>query len=532
MAILKKRILVTSAALLVTVACGTQVGFMLGRALTLKLTENKLKQYATQTMTEADAASLESRAMLAAMRASQRTFCSEDEIASFRNLVFLSEYLKEAGRVRDGRIVCSTMLGRLGEPIALPKPDFAQSDGINVYTKLAPFRVGDLSVITLQQNDAYITFSPYIEAHRVTAPIHYSIMAFNDPHQRTDDLIGTPAKSDILSGETAQQLDDSIHATVCSAQYFNCVTEYIPITDAIAADKSTITIVGVVGGFLGAGFGFLGAWLYCRNRSLEKQLRRAIHKGRMRVVYQPIVDPVTGCAVAAEALARWTNEMGDAVEPEVFVKIAEEHGFIGSLTKVVARQVLHDLGPTLRSHPNFRVSINVTATDLADNKFLPMLEKEIKKARVYPQSVAIEISEGATSKHEVASATIRELRRLGHSVFIDDFGTGYSSLSYLNANTVDAIKIDLSFTQAIGTDTATTGMLTQIVAMAKTLRVQVIVEGIETVEQSNFFSSAECSILFQGWFFGRPVPADTFRNWLTADEKKQLLPPSAPSVAA
>ena len=227
--------------------------------------------------------------------------------------------------------------------------------------------------------------------------------------------------------------------------------------------------------------------LYRRNRRMDHQLRRAIQGDRLRVVYQPIVNLASGEIVGAEALARWTDEEGFVVGPDVFVKIAEERGFVGEITRLVVRHVLRDFAVTLRAHPDFRISINMAAADLGDPRFLPMLEQSLDRAGVSAASLVIEITERSTALHEVALEAIRHLRRQGHGVHIDDFGTGYSSLSYLHDLSVDAIKIDRSFTRSIGTEAATVSILPQILAMAEKLHLQVIVEGIETSQQAALF---------------------------------------------
>jgi sensor c-di-GMP phosphodiesterase-like protein len=239
------------------------------------------------------------------------------------------------------------------------------------------------------------------------------------------------------------------------------------------------------------------------------------------VEYQQIVSLASGRIVGAEALARWTDEEGFAVGPDVFVKIAEQHGFVGSITRLVVRHMLRDFAGTLRAHPDFRVCINVAATDLADSRFQPMLERALKRAGVAARSVVLEITESSTARHEVAIAAILCLRQRGHSVHIDDFGTGYSSLSYLHELSVDAIKIDRSFTRSIGTEAVTATILPQILAMAEALHHQVIVEGIETRQQADYFAALAQPIFGQGWLFGRAVSASAFHSLLEEEEKMQ-----------
>jgi sensor c-di-GMP phosphodiesterase-like protein len=152
-----------------------------------------------------------------------------------------------------------------------------------------------------------------------------------------------------------------------------------------------------------------------------------------------------------------------------------------------------------------------------------MLERTVKFGQISAASLGIEITESSTALHEVAKETIRRLRAIGHAVHIDDFGTGYSSLAYLHDLSVDAIKIDRAFTRAIGTEAVTVSILPQILAMAKALEIEVIVEGIETAQQADYFAGCGQHILAQGWFFGRPVPAHGFRRLFAESERKELV---------
>jgi sensor c-di-GMP phosphodiesterase-like protein len=244
-------------------------------------------------------------------------------------------------------------------------------------------------------------------------------------------LKGAPAQANaaILTSDGNGYQGNNLYATRCSARYFNCVTAYISIPEALLANRGEMKAMLALGGPVGGLLGFIVALLYRRNRSLDHQLRRAIQRDRLRVVYQPIVNLDSGEIVGAEALARWTNDEGFAVGPDVFVKVAEERGFVGEITRLVVRHVLQDFAETLRANPDFRISINVAAADLGDPRFLPMLEQSLDQAGVLAASVAIEITESSTALHQVAMEAIRHLRRLGHHVHIDDFGTGYSSLS-------------------------------------------------------------------------------------------------------
>jgi sensor c-di-GMP phosphodiesterase-like protein len=312
---------------------------------------------------------------------------------------------------------------------------------------------------------------------------------------------------------------DTLYATHCSSKYFNCFTAFVDSRKVLNAQSSQFVASAGLGGLAGFLIGTLWAILYRRTHSMVQQLRKAIHDDKLRLVYQPIVQLGTRRVVGAEALARWTDDDGFAVSPELFVMIAEESGFVTELTQSVVRCALREFGDTLRGQPDFGLSINVTATDLSDPVFLPMLERSLAASGVPAQSLTIEITESSTARKETALEAIRQLREKGHSVHIDDFGTGYSSLSYLHSLSVDAIKIDKSFTHAIGTEAVTIGILPQIMAMANALNLQVVVEGVETEQQAGYFAAIDGGIRAQGWLFGYPVPVDEFLRTLDESEK-------------
>lgn len=288
----------------------------------------------------------------------------------------------------------------------------------------------------------------------------------------------------------------------------------------ISVDAGSIVISGCA--VVGCALGMIWTILHRRNFSMEQQLRRAIAKGRLQVVYQPIVNLRSEQIVGAEALARWTDDEGNAVSPEVFIRIAEERGFVSEIMRLVMERALDDFSEIVRLHPEIRLSVNVAAADLSDPRLLPFLDSALKRTGVPRENLAIEITETTAARGEAAIETIRRLRRAGHQVHIDDFGTGYSSLSYLSDLAVDAIKIDRSFTQAIGTDSAALAILPQILAMAKALELQVIVEGIESMRQAVYFSTCERPVYGQGWLYGRPVPLSDFRLMLAAGQARDL----------
>jgi sensor c-di-GMP phosphodiesterase-like protein len=517
-----QRVLVTLLSTALLAAVGALGGYVLGRAFSLKQAKGRLDQYANQILLESVTSTAESRATLATMNASPYAFCSDAEVEYFRQLIYQSQFLKAAGRMQNGRIVCSTTSGRNFLEETQFTPAIARQDGTRVYQDLPPFRVDDQTVISIQIGDSFIVYNPYNLASLTTPPMHFVVTAIDTATRRVGPMVGDIAnvKNAILTGDGKYRVGDTLYATRCSNVYATCTTASISIPDAFATNRGYSMAFMALGAMFGAFCGLLLPMLYSRNKSVEQQLLRALRADALTVVYQPIVDLATGHIVEAEALVRWTDEYKNAVSPDVFVKIAEEKGFVGQITRLVVRHALRDFGATMRARPSFRVNVNIAAADLADNAFLPMMEKALGDAEVAPRNLGIEITESYTARQQVAKNTIVRLRQTGHYVAIDDFGTGYSSLAYLHDLSVDAIKIDKAFTKAIGTDSVTVSILPQILTMAESLKLRVVVEGIETQVQADYFAASNQNIHAQGWLYGRPIPARLFLQMLDEEEAR------------
>jgi sensor c-di-GMP phosphodiesterase-like protein len=521
---LNKRVLVTLVVTILATVCGVGGGYLLGGALALRQAKHRLQQDVERAVAEQTTFLKETRATLELMNASTYPYCSEAEIGYFRKLVFQTDYLRDGGRIRAGKIDCSVTLGAADLPHAQLQPAYSTPDGAQVYLATGQLQVRDQLTLSVRAGDSYVVINSGTGRRLDKTPLQFIVTMTAAVDRSPSRLMSiAPQPSDALFTRNGlSRRGETLYFTLCTPASFSCTTTHMTTPEAMLADRTELKIFMALGGLIGALFGVVISIFYRRNRSMENQLLRAIRKDKLRMVYQPIVNLASGEIVGAEALARWTDEEGFAVGPDIFVKIAEERGFVGEITRLVVRHVLHDFAVTLRAHADFRLSINVAASDLGDPRFLPMLEQSLDQAGVLTASVVIEITESSTALHKVALEAIRHLRRLGHQVHIDDFGTGYSNLSYLHDLSVDAIKIDRSFTQAIGTKAVTVSILPQILAMANSLNLQVIVEGIETSQQANYFIGAAKSILGQGWLFGRPVPPEEFVPLLTAS--KQLRP--------
>lgn len=522
MYLLKKRLWVTVTAMLISVACGIGLGYLTSSAISVHGAMARLQQYAVRLLDNDVASSREARTVLSALNSSPYPHCSEAELQYFRDLLYKADYLKDVGSIRGDKIDCSANMGRLAESLQLPEPKFIQHDGIKVYQNLAPPALEGTRGIGLEQGGSYVVFNGYNFTRLRIPSMHFISTESDLPNKQLGPLVGdgSHAQGMVLTEDHDGRTGSNLYATRCYLAYSDCVTAYVSIPESLQADRSSIGGFVFLGGLVGVFLGLLSSDAYLRSRSMERQLRRAIRKDELQMVYQPIVELASERIVGAETLARWTDEEGVAVGPDVFIRLAEERGIVGLITRLVVQHALKDFAETLRKLPDFRISVNVAAADLADPEFLPMLDQALKDAHIDASSLTIEITESSTAHHDVAIETILALRQRGHSVHIDDFGTGFSSLSYLHDMAVDAIKIDRSFTKSVGTDAANAAILPKILSMAEALSLRVVVEGIETENQAAFFVANGQQILGQGWLYGRPVPIEEFRNRLAENESK------------
>jgi diguanylate cyclase (GGDEF)-like protein len=238
-------------------------------------------------------------------------------------------------------------------------------------------------------------------------------------------------------------------------------------------------------------------------RSLEADLREALAKGALDMVYQPQVN-TRGHMTGVEALVRWRHPVRGPISPAYFVPIAEECGLIGDLGLFTIARAFQDS----RRWKGLKVAINVSAIQLRTPGFVTAVTTLVSKLRVDPRRFELEITEGMLVADDPETHdTLRRLRDLGFSLALDDFGTGYSSLSYLKRFPISKIKIDRSFIANLGIDSEADAVVGAIIRLARALNLHVIAEGVETVDQQNRLSAAGCSEI-QGYLFSKPVAAE------------------------
>jgi diguanylate cyclase (GGDEF)-like protein/PAS domain S-box-containing protein len=254
---------------------------------------------------------------------------------------------------------------------------------------------------------------------------------------------------------------------------------------------------------------------------LETGLRRAIEKEELELHYQPIVDTSSGKIIAAEALIRWNHPTLGRIPPDKFIGLAEETGLIIPIGEWVLETACRQNQEWQQSGlAPIRISVNISVRQFQDPRFVETVKEIIKRSKLDPVFLELEITESSLMHNlEKTRETLHLLSQNGIRFSIDDFGTGYSSLSYLKRFSIDTLKIDRSFIKDIIQDSDDRAITTAVIAMAHSLKLQVVAEGVETREQLECLRGLQCDFL-QGYLFCRPVPALEFRTLLSG--KKSL----------
>ena len=242
----------------------------------------------------------------------------------------------------------------------------------------------------------------------------------------------------------------------------------------------------------------------------EVELRRALIAGDLRLHYQPVVDLRTGQVVGAEALLRWQHRTRGLVMPIEVISIAEETGLIVPLGEWVLEEACRQLVAWHREHPRtvpLTMAVNLSGVQLARPDFAERLAAVLDRTGVDRSALSLEITETVLMRDaEQTLGVLQELRELGVRISIDDFGTGYSSLSYLKRFPVDVLKIDRSFVDGLGSDPDDLAIVQAILALASSLGMVTVAEGVETDTQLAVLRDLGCSSA-QGYLLGRPSPA-------------------------
>ncbi|MBD1572163.1 cyclic diguanylate phosphodiesterase [Vibrio sp. S17_S38] len=256
-------------------------------------------------------------------------------------------------------------------------------------------------------------------------------------------------------------------------------------------------------------------WYFSRGTLIE-DLKRAVKHHELHLVYQPLLNSSDKKISAVEALLRWENAKHGNVPPDIFIPLAEQHGFINTITDFVLEQALNDWEEN-SNHSPIQIGINVPPSYLLASDCIEKFSIWVQKYQEKNLLLGIEITERQLL-NEKGRTILDDIRQLGIEVFIDDFGTGHTSLSILQDIQFDYLKIDRCFINSIGVQSVNTPVLNSIINLAHQLNVKIVAEGVETKEQMDYLIEHDVELL-QGYYFYKPMTFSQLKSILFEKSK-------------
>ncbi|MFD2365800.1 EAL domain-containing protein [Pseudoduganella sp. GCM10020061] len=494
-----------------TLAIGVPIWFAVeeSRQQGLRVETERVQTYARDVLYRSDSTADQiSRAILKLRGLSGRAPCSDAGIAMMREVDLASSYIQAFGHVVGDQLMCSS-LGTPDEPWLLGPADIRTPAGASIRANVRfPFAPNSSFIVIEQQGFAGVIHKDLpIDTTTNEKDVALAIFSLFRPIPLSARGTIDPGWISRLQGRADITFSDGDHivAIVRSRRYQTAALAAIPISYAEARTVEAAKRLVPIGLIAGIVLTLAILQLARSQLALPAAIKAGLKRDEFYLVYQPIVELGSGRCVGAEALMRWLRPAGEVVGPDLFIPIAEQTGLVRRLTARVLHLAAADLGDIFSRHPGFHVAVNLSQADLHSAETPGMLADFLIRTKAGPCNLIIEATERGFLEVNVAREIMAAIRAQGIGIAIDDFGTGYSSLSYLQTFDLDYLKIDKSFVEAIGTESPTSHVIEHIIEMAKSLRLDMIAEGVETEAQAQYLRERGVQYA-QGWLFGRPAP--------------------------
>jgi sensor c-di-GMP phosphodiesterase-like protein len=328
-------------------------------------------------------------------------------------------------------------------------------------------------------------------------------------------LVTLPPDVDLLKAGSIQWTDGGICRVTASQRYPISTVAVIPTASVSSKWARTAIEFSLAGAAIAALLATLVIRVVRRTRSVEADLREAVKYDELDVHYQPIMDLRSNRCVGAEALMRWNHPQRGMIPASEFIAVAEKTDLIVPMTALMLERVAEDLEDTLDADPELHININLAAQHFSTRQIIDSIHS-ILGGRIRANQIIFEITErGLVDEHtSPAAAVMRGLSQTGSRLAVDDFGTGYSCLSYLQRFPLHFLKIDKAYVDGISDAEHSSGLVDQIIRIAKSVNMELIAEGVEHEYQVQYLLNQGVEY-GQGWHFGRPMSANRFISFVS-----------------
>ncbi|EJC1152523.1 cyclic di-GMP phosphodiesterase [Cronobacter sakazakii] len=405
--------------------------------------------------------------------------------------------------VRDGAAYCSSATGKLHLPLRNLAPDIDTHKTVDISIIPGTPMMPDKPSIVMWFGN------PLMEGRGIVTTLNVNLTPYLVYTARQNDLNGLAlvAKDRALTTFSGKVMTpDELPASPLRSESVQGypLKLYLYGDTMPAEDRHLALLLGLLIGLLG---GTLTVILLALRARSGREIVSAIKRNQFFVVYQPVVDAATRQIRGVEALMRWEHPSAGMIPPDAFINFAEAQGLIVPLTRHLFRLIAQDV-PRLQQTlpPGAKLGINIAPGHLHSEQFKMDIQK--LRASLSPDyfQLVFEITERDMIREEEALELFQWLHEQGYEIAVDDFGTGHSALIYLERFTLDYLKIDRGFVNAIGTETITSPVLDAVISLAKRLNMATVAEGVETQEQAKWLTVRGVNFL-QGYYFSRPMRA-------------------------
>lgn len=452
--------------------------------------------------------------------------CSTEDIARMQSIALASTYLKGVAYLDGDRVLCSSV-GAQNSSFSLGKPDFVTLKGAEVWpatplpfapdTRFFVLKSGHYAIISHQETTIdVLTKTEDMRVGIFTLPTLLPLLVRGYIAPDWLQHLGDEAEVSFMDG-------GYLVAVRRSEQFSLAAISAVPVEYARASIAKFLLMFLPAGAGMGLALAGVIVLMARRRLSLNSEMQTALRRNEFHLVYQPVIDLRSGHCVGAEALLRWRRPGREPVGPDIFIPIAEQSGLIRRLTSRVLEMVGQEVQPLLEQHGDFHIGINLSYIDLQAEETTGQVMKMVTDAGIAPGNIMVEATERGLLNADTTRNIVRAFRDHGLRVAIDDFGTGYSSLSYLANFDLDYLKIDKSFVDTLGTDAATSNVALHIIEMSKSLKLDMIAEGVETAAQAEILRERGVQYA-QGWLFAKPMPIVELMRFVAVNNKQPTLP--------